>query len=234
MKHCCEIIFFPNEVINTINKDKDNERIVNEIIDKFENESDILKKQKLLIYFGSLNKNSLASFRNEDLGRLYIKGTSEYEVFIKRINFEVKQIPNFKTFRYFIYLSSNIRECENNIFKIFTIAHELQHVLQFINVKNIHKKHSDLFRYFCSKELNRFNLPKEHDALKKSKLINYRISDKRKKVDDFINEEINRYNKDTYKSQYWQKVKAIDVDEDYDLAKEVENLWKKYKKNIEK
>lgn len=230
MRENYEIKFFPNEDIFTKKKDKSNEEFVHETIDKFEGESRILKKQKLLIYFGSRRDDSLPG-----LGVLKVKNTPSHKKFIEDVishEIEKSKLPDFETFKYLIYLSKNIRECNNKKYKNFTVAHELQHVLQFAKYDGDHQQHTVLFNYFILKRLYLYELPKEHDAIKKAKFINYRMFGKRD-VDIFTDEKIIKSGNDSEKS-YWENIKSIDADEDYDWESGVAKCWFDNKKSIEK
>jgi hypothetical protein len=251
MKSNYKIEFFQNVGICNKGKDEFNKTTVNETIDNFEKESAILKKQKLLIYFGMRDKNSLGRFKEETLGTLKIKGTAEFEQFIDKIGDENIDISYFKTFKYLIYLASNIRECDNKIYKIFTIVHELQHILQDINFRCERLRTAVLRKYFSLKgiwtnEIYR-QIPTERDAFIKSKKINYRISGK-KEVDTFVENKICELESKITrassssdptkiiegKKSYWENIRYLNMDNSYDLRDEFGKFWKKYEGDIEK
>jgi len=229
LKELYEIKFFPHETVDIKDKDKTNEKIVREVINEFGDESKVLKKQKLLVYFGMFPSGE--DFPLKVLGTVKAKGTTEYDEFIKEvINKESEKIDNLETFKYLIYLSKNIRTCDNKKYKIFTIAHELQHVLQYLGYSCLHEKHSVLFRYFILTKSNIFELPKEQDAIRKAKIINYRIFGKRD-VDNFIDEKIQKSREDIEKL-YWENVKSIDLNIEYDLESRVKEFWRNYEGGI--
>ena len=103
-----------------------NKEVINKAINGFENESETLKKQNLLMYFGWKSKDMLGYFSAENLGFLASKKTTT----MKRIADEKNDIKDFEFFDYIIYLSKDIGKDEDEIFKTFTIIHELQHLLQ--------------------------------------------------------------------------------------------------------
>jgi len=229
MKTRYEIKFFPFPSPDIEAKDERNEKIVHEVIFKFNDESKVLIKQKLLVYFGMFS--SWKQLPLKALGTLKVKGTDEYDDFITEvINKEPNKIDNLENFKYLIYLSSDIRKCDNKNYKIFTIAHELQHVLQYLNYPRLHKKYSVLFRYFILKKLNPNMLPKEQDAIRKAKSINYRMFGKRD-VDHFIDEKINKSREDNEKL-YWENAKSLDVDIDHNMENGVREFWEKYEECI--
>lgn len=196
-----------------------NKKVINETINKFGDESVILKRQNLLIYFGWKGKYAIGF---DTYGFLIIKGKPGYKDFKIKFQDEINDIDNFGFFKYIIYLASDIGHCKNKIFKNFTIVHELQHILQDIYLKNINKKNSVLFRYYRLKKFNTNELPKEYDAFRKAKLINYKIYGK-KEIDNFLSSK---------KDKYWENIKAIDVCKNYDLKDEIESYWKDHKEDI--
>ena len=63
---------------------------------------------------------SLGGFSFFTLGTLRVKDTPEHKQFIKEVicrEIDKNKLPDFEAFKYIIYLSSNIRECDNKIFK---------------------------------------------------------------------------------------------------------------------
>jgi len=233
MKTCFEIKFFPCINSDVEAKNELNEEIVHGIINHFNEESQVIKKQKLLIYFGFFS--SCNWFRLKSLGTVKVRGIDEYWEFIKEvINHEPNKIDNLENFKYLVYLSSDIRKCDDKKYKVFTIAHELQHVLQFIEYPStcLRKKHSVLLWYFDLNTLPRHKLPMEHDAIRKAKLINYRMFAK-KDVDSYIEENINKSMRDDEKF-VWEITKSINVDFGYDWKNGVIEFWRRYKTDIEK
>ncbi|MFX1466103.1 MAG: hypothetical protein ACFFA5_06490 [Promethearchaeota archaeon] len=233
MEPSLKIEFFPSVTSDIKAKDGLNKKIVHEVIDKFENESLILKKQKILLYFGAFS--SYIPRLKKALGTVKVRGTDEYDEFIKEvINHESRnKMDNLEDFKYLVYLSSDIRKCDKKKYKIFTIAHEFQHVLQFLEYPCtcLRKKHKVLFWYFDLKTLPCFKLLMEYDAIRKAKLINYRIFGKGD-VDNFIDKKINRSREDTEKL-YWENVKSIDLDIEYNLENGVKEFWERYKSEID-
>jgi len=246
MTNNLKIEFFRRVDIYTKAKDILNKNIVNETIDGFGEESAILKTQNMLIYFGMLDKDGLRA-----LGILTIKGTNEYKEFIEKdIAHESSEVLFFKAFKYIIYLSSNIRECDDKIYKIFTIAHELQHVLQAINLRCEQLRTGILLKYFhlqgketLTNEIYR-QIPAEKEAFIKAKKINYQIL-RKKEVDAFIDNEISEIESRINKTRggditdleaeksYWQNIRDLDGNCSYDLRGEAKKYWKKYEADIE-
>ena len=73
-------------------------------------------------------------------------------------------------------------------------------------------------------------LPKEQDAIRKAKSINYRMFGKRD-VDHFIDEKINKSREDNEKL-YWENAKSLDVDIDHNMENGVREFWEKYEECI--
>lgn len=202
-----------------------NRKVINEAINGFENESETQKKQNLLMYFGWKSKDMLGYFQVYTLGFLAIKTTSTME----RLADEKKDIKDFEFFDYIIYLSKDIGKDKSKIFKTFTIIHELQHLHQFIYLKNHYLKHFVLYHYYKIRRFDTNKLPTEYDAIKKAKIINYKIFGK-ENVDSFINEKIMTSGKGD--KNYWKKIKNININEYYNLENEMQTVWDKYKNDI--
>jgi len=203
-----------------------NKEVIYEAIRGFENESETLKRQNLLVYFGWKSKIILGYFKTETLGFIVCKTTPG----IERLADEKNDIKDFESFDCLIYLSTDIGKDENKIFKTFTIVHELQHLLQRIYLKNHYLKHFVLNNYYRIRGFDTNELPTEHDAIRKAKIINYKIFGK-EKVDLFIDKKIMTSIKGDIK--YWEKIKNININEYYDLENEMQKVWDKYKKDIE-
>jgi len=202
-----------------------NEEVIYNAINGFENESEILKEQNLLFYFGWKNKHILGYFNAETLGFIECKTTPG----IKRLGGEKNDIKDFESFDCIIYLSTDIGKDESKIFKTFTIIHELQHLLQRIYLKNHYLKHFVLNNYYRIRGFDTNELPTEHDAIRKAKVINYKIFGK-EKVDLFIDKKIMTSIKGNIK--YWEKIKNININEYFDLESEMRTVWDKHKNDI--
>lgn len=238
-----KIEFFPRVDIYTKANDGLNKNIVDETIDGFGEESAILKTQNLLVYFGMRDEDGLGA-----LGTLKIKGTVEYKEFSEKvIAHESSDMLFFEAFKYIIYLSSNVRDCDDKIYKIFTIAHELHHVLQDIGFKSERLGTGVLVKYFhlvgtWTNEIYR-HIPTEIGAFIKSKKINYKFQGK-EKVDFYVDNKIyeieSRINNTRgdiadleLEKSYWQNIRDLDGNCSYDLRREFKNYWKKYEADIE-
>ena len=104
--------------------DELNKEIVEITINKFEDKSKILREQNILIFFDRMRFSLIQS-----LGRLIIKDTPPYKPFVYKYAFLEFKIHKFSDFQFIIYLSRKVRESNEKIFKVFTIAHELQHII---------------------------------------------------------------------------------------------------------
>lgn len=124
--------FHPSPGYNAESEDDLNRDLVIKIVDGFGKESSRLSGQDVLIYFGMLSCRYSIGLRGA-LGILGIKNTPTYSDVYSLISGEFKETSNISNFEFIIYLSKNIRQDDNKIFKTFTIAHELQHVIQYIH-----------------------------------------------------------------------------------------------------
>jgi hypothetical protein len=216
--------------------DNSNRKIVNEVVKAFGNDLKKIKQESLLIYFGCMSKYKLSNLRGWTYGIVLIRGTQEYNDFVKENQPEIKLISYFKTFIYFIYLNDNIRKAINKIEKVETIAHELQHVLQYINLPiQTNKKHTKLFEYYSSRKLNYWDLPKEVDALRKSKYICYKMFDQ-KTIDSFYDEKIDYYAQISETQAYYKRLKYIDLDtpcDMNDLTGDIDKLYEAHENDIQ-
>ena len=231
-----KVEFFPHVLFQTSSKDNFNKDTVYEIVGGFGEEASKLSGRDILIFFGMRSRRyqiGLGAW-----GVLAIKNTPSYLHFLETYNYELSPIPNISNFEFIIYLSDDIRENDNKFFKTFTIAHELQHIIQYVDSKNSYKKHLLLFRYFYFKnEMNnqRYrNLPSEIDSFKKAKAITYNLFEK-EECDQFLEEESIRgnTNNDNDKKSYWENIKAIDLNSSYDYEEENNKLWNECENAIE-
>ncbi len=95
---------------------------------------------------------------------------------------------------------------------------------------DLSENHTSLWDFFKASDFNTNKLPKEKDAIRKAKIINYDINDNNdnKTVDDFVENKISEL-KGTDDEIYWKLVQDIDVKTDYDLENEIKKDYIKYK-----
>jgi len=141
-------------------------------------------------------------------------------------------LNNINVFQYVIVLANNIVSSRSNIEKIFTIAHEVQHLSQHVHNKESSLKCIVLYRYlFFKKDLRCiYSLPHDLDAIRQAKMVNYQINEQ-KEVDDFINDKIRMSSSDS-DGKYWSLLKSIDPFSPYDFGYETELMWKEYEPEI--
>ena len=235
--------------------DDSNEELIRRIVNSFKDESKILEEQRLLIYFGFHSSDSYGGFNApKTIGTLKTRGSPDYEWFIRNIlkNDDIEAFyPRFKSFEYIIYLTTDIRDSKDEIYRVFTIAHELEHVIQDIKHEYYLPRTGLLINYFhlmskWSNEIYR-NIPTEYDARRKAKLINSNIFGK-KGLQAFIDDEIYKYEDKLSRMRpgspriedlkneksYWEDMNLIDINKPYDLKSEFNRFWSKYKNKTEK
>ena len=223
-----------------------NKSCVEKVIATFEKDGTDLKEYENLLFFFYDRSNFNYP---EELGAFINKTSPEYDDFIKNYGFEINNIKNFPVFDNIIFLSIILGDCHNETFKVLSIAHECQHFIQSIEVKNINLKDIVLKKYLRMKCLysNKTyrELPTEIDAFRTSKRIAYKIYCK-EKVEKFIDEEIEYYrsrllrirknsmmfDNENEKKNYWEYVKSINPDVPFDLKIEFEKIWAVYEKDI--
>ena len=114
-------IQFSNNAAASYSKTEEqiNKEVIFEAINGFENESETLKKQNLLFYFGWKFKRALGNFKADTLGYLVCKTIPG----IERLEDEKNDIKDFESFDCIIYLSTDIGKDESKIFKTFQMRH---------------------------------------------------------------------------------------------------------------
>jgi len=240
--HFCEL--FGSAPLNE--KKRLNEECVNKVINAFPaKESTILKDLDILFLFD----DKLRFQDPDELGAMILKGSLGYGYFKDDFSFEINKISNLSDYKYIIYIAKKTAEDDCEIFKSLTFAHELQHVLQDINFNCIRLRASVLHEYFCLKgiltpKIYR-EMPTERDAFIKSKKINYKIYSKddiNAFLDNKIHEIENRIkitrpkgvNTELISKTYWENIKDLAVDSNYNLEDEDKKFWKEHEENIEK
>ncbi len=214
----------PGDLIEEL--DGMNRDIIKMTIDGFSDESRILKDQNILFFYDWMDDSRM--------GRVYIKGIPGYEHFVLRKAYLPMEFPHFSDYRFIIYLSREVRENDNPIFKILTIAHELQHLLQYVNFRNECFQVSVLKGFFDVRNdyTNRFyrNIPHEIDAFRKSKSIAIRIFNE-SEVSSFLEKRIHD-TQDDNEREYWENLKSLDLEHRFNLTSVMSELWEKYESEI--
>ena len=207
-------------------KDGLNSNILELTIDKFDSESTILRKEDIFIFFDS-NPSPLKN----RLGITIIKDTPFYEDSLLYLPNEMKTLSGA---RFKIYIHREVRDSDDRIFKVFTIAHELQHVLQYLGSKISYcqaalvQTYMSIFQRLTNK-LYRM-VPIEIDACRKAKSIAIKL-DGKEKVSSFVEQQI-RNTKDGKGRSYWMNIRELDIGKSFDLQKEMQIFWDKYKGKI--
>ena len=219
--------------------DERNIKIVHNSVKAFNNQLYSIDSKDILVYFASISSHPSLWFGQ--LGTMKVKYSPDHDRFFEllsqKTNIEIsaQNLRRYQHVKYFIFLSSDIRDSDSNISKVHTIAHELQHIVQDINNELNRKRASVLIQYFYLKgnwvnEIYR-KLPIEFDAFLVSKKTNYSLYGK-KEVDNFLADIIKK-SKPRDKS-YWEFVDSIEVNDEYDLNTEMETLWEEHINSIEK
>jgi len=212
--------------------DELNKEVVEETIKKFEDGSAILKEQNILVFFDWMCFSLIHS-----LGRLIIKDTPSYKTFIYKFAFLKFKVKNFSDYKFIIYISRKVRKEDDKVFKVLTIAHELQHIIQFINFKDIYYQNAVLMSYFWTRENLKNELnelyrksPIHVDAFKKSKLIAIKVCGI-ERVDNLIEKKIDNAMSENDRN-YWSNIKYLDIKKSYDLQKEAQKFWDIYEDEL--
>jgi len=206
-----------------------NKNVIEETIKGFDKESQILRKQDILVIFDS-DPFTLT----QRLARTLIKNTPPYIPFLYEIPILEYEIKNLSDYKFLIYLSRKVREGNDRIFKVFNIAHELQHVIQYIYFKEIFLRIGVIKCYLwtINKYTNEFyrNIPTEIDAFRKSKKIASVLFGENE-VDEFI---LKKKGESKDDMTYWENIEQINVQVEYDLRNISEKIWNETKPKIEK
>jgi len=209
---------------DSLNKD-----VIEETIRGFYKESQILRKQDILVIFDSDPFTLIQS-----LASTFIKDTLAYKPFLYKIPILEYKVKNLSDYKFLIYLSRKVRYGNDRIFKVFNIAHELQHVIQYIYFKETFLRIGVIKCYVrtINKYTNEFyrNIPTEIDAFRKSKKIASLLFGENE-VDEFILKKKGESKNDI---EYWENIEQIDVHVKYDLRNISEKTWNENKTKIEK
>jgi len=211
---------------DSLNKD-----VIEKTVRGFYKESQILRKQDILVIFDSDPFTLIQS-----LASTFIKDTPPYEPFLYKIPILEYEIKNLSEYKFLIYLSRKVREGNDRIFKVFNIAHELQHVIQYIYFKETFLRIGVIQGYVrtINKYTNEFyrNIPTEIDAFRKSKKIASVLFGENE-VDEFILKKKSG-SKDDIERAYWENIEQVDVQVEYDLRNISEKIWNENKTKIDK
>ena len=210
---------------DSLNKD-----VREETIRGFYKESQILRKQDILVIFDSDPYTLI-----ESLASTFIKDTPPYKPFLYKMPILEDKVKNLSDYKFLIYLSRKVREGNDRIFKVFNIAHELQHVIQYIYFKETFLRIGVIQGYVrtINKYTNEFyrNIPTEIDAFRKSKKIASVLFGENE-VDEFILKKKGESKDDI--ETYWENIEQIDIQVEYDLRNISEKIWNETKPKIDK
>ena len=211
-------------------RDDINRQILERIITAFGEALRVLNEQKILVFFDC---GYYPRQRNK-LGSLVIKDTPAYPSFIVTFPSLQSEVSNLDDFKFIVYISRGVRENENEIFKILTIAHELQHLLQYLSSRKLYWKIPVIVDFLrlddrFSNEKYR-SMPTEVDAFRMSKKIATMLVNAMD-VNAFIKKQIENSGDEIEKS-YWENISSLNLEERYSWKDETIKLWIALKEEI--
>lgn len=225
-----KFFFAENMVLSLEDKEKLLEE-TNSILEYFHDLNRLINDKK--IAFVAHCMNYLDGPFGSTLGRLY-DVSIPWNLSRLKDDLRIFQPPldNISDFQYIIVLAHQMTSSGSNIEKIFTIAHELQHLSQHIFNKETILKCIVLHRYFYQANDLRyvFSLPHDLDAIRMAKWINYQ-KNKQQDVDSFTDGRI-RIASSNNEEKYWLLLKSIDPFTTYNFCDETESMWKEYEHKI--
>jgi len=211
-------------------KKEENDAIIQKVYSLFELQED---QKKILIYFTDHSN----WFLQGSLGQTFILELEDHR---RDLEFRFPELyfdPAFKGIRYIIILSHAVFQ-DDPIFKIFTIAHEFQHIVQY----SFHLRHFLMNRVFFfyfrltiddrqAFYMKQMGIPNEYDARRKAKIINSEMNSI-ELVDQYLNKKISEsMNGEIVDYSF---LKGINTEAEYDFVKESEILWADMKAEIVK
>lgn len=134
------------------------------------------------------------------------------------------KIEKYSKIDFVIHFSKLVIEGEE-IRRHLEISHEFQHVSQYHRNKTIYL-YSCILRYLLGdKAIPEEKIPTEYDATRKSKIVTYSIY-RKEEIDRYIQKMLSYPGMPKYP---FAILYSINTEEDYNLEKEVLELWKLYK-----
>lgn len=218
-----EIQFSNFNLYNNETKRDEIVSLITDIINSFE--SPVQFSKKIMIYFGWKSERTLHA-----LGRTYIYNVEAHQDLIRHEFSEV--YDRLQPFEFYILIAPEIYEHEDRVFRTFTLAHEFQHVVQYL-ISRCHVLIGRvLFEYFWLKKNDNLafkRIPYEFDARRMAKLIAYKMHTKTK-VDQYLENIISSGQED--EKNECQFLKDIDIGLKYDLIAEYDKSWRQHRKSI--
>jgi len=185
--------------------------------------------EKMLVYFGWKSQYFLRA-----LGNAYFRDIPDHKAKILDEFREFIDEGNIGEYEYFIYLVTDIYVDDDDLFKLFTIAHELQHILRYTQNRCGFLLGRVLFFYFL---MNRMNgdvfkrLPYEYDARRQAKIIGIEMYGK-SRVDEFLKKRAS--SGDEFDRAEYSFLDKIDTDEKYDLIDDYDSSWNRHKSGAQR
>jgi hypothetical protein len=185
--------------------------------------SPALGLKRTLIYFGQKSERSLYG-----TGRTYVYEVESHKELIAA---EFSEFFDYRhNYDFYIYLAREIYEDNGTIFRTFTLAHELQHAVQYCLSRCHFLMGRVIFHYSWLNNRDYIKrIPYEFDARRMAKITNIKINT-RSAVDKFLDDKI-RVGKPEEKEEY-QLLKDINVNQEFDLTTEYSRYWDQNKAEI--
>jgi hypothetical protein len=191
-------------------------------------------QKRILIYFTDHSN----WFLKGSLGQTFILDLEDHRRDLDYRFPELSAARAIEKIDYVIILSQHIFRDGDPIFKIFTIAHEFQHIYQYAFHLRYFLMNRVLFYYFRltisdrqSFYLKQMEIPNEYDARRKAKVINSEVNTS-SVIERYLDRKISE-SKNGEEVDY-SFLKSIEIEAEYSFEKESERQWTHYRDEISK
>jgi len=166
---------------------------------------------------------------------------TEYNRFVSKFQKEIADISDFSTFAFIIWISYEIAEDSDIEYKAITIAHEFQHVLQWIKHECLMIQDFLIRKYLritgAYSETKKHNFPIEIDADRRAVQICKKITNnnfiKQKIVELELMLKSSRNPRTADRKEEWGHYDTIDLMKPFILVDESAIRWKKWETEID-
>ncbi len=210
-----------------------NKDIVRMVFDAFNVQEKLyIETHNILVFFDDTCDGSLGFIIKRDF--------AEYQSFISRYGFEISTIMDFQSFDFIVGVSREITVDDDREYKALTIAHEFQHVFQWIFHERLIvqdfliKKTWRINNINDSFNLAKHKLPCELDADKKAVQIGKCLFG-----DNYIRDKIDGFDQESIifpliaeRKAQWEQYEKISIAGPYPLELEAGNTWTKWEEEV--
>ncbi len=145
---------------------------------------------------------------------------------------------NLIDYSIFILVTKDVWISDNPIFMTFSLAHELEHAVQYLEERILSLQAHLIISYL--KLSNQWNnstyndFPPEMDASRTAKKINFLLHGENETL-AFIDKRISEsavQSPDSYGKSYWRHIRSLELEVDYDWKSLIRERWTEYEDMI--